>query len=36
MQGLGIFKEVIETICLMFFICSEIFFIFKQIFFPIL
>lgn len=36
MQGLGIFKEVIETLCLIFFICSGIIFIFKQIFFPIL
>lgn len=43
MQGRGIFSKQIETICLMFFICSEmfficseIFFIFKQIFFPIL
>ena len=36
LQGRGIFSKQIETICLMFFICSEIFFIFKQIFFPIL
>lgn len=36
MQERGIFSKQIETICLMFFICSEIFFIFKQIFFTIL